>query len=299
MKQLNYQHLLYFWTVAREGTIARACEILYLTQPTISAQLRLLEKTAGVKLLQRSGRYLVLTDAGQTVFRYADEIFSLGKELQDTLSGRRPGHLRKLVVGIADVLPRTLVHRLLKPVLELEQPVQIICHDDKTETLLTRLAINELDVVLSDVPASPLVKVRAYNHLLGECSVTFLGQDKLVAAHQSGFPESLDGASFIMPMEGSSLRRSLDQWFKSLGINPVIRGEFGDCDLFEVFGSDGVGFFAVPTVIEASIRKNQPLKVLARIDSIKEQFFAITGEKRLRHPAVVAINQAARAHLFQ
>ncbi len=298
MNQLNYQHLFYFWTVAREGTISKACKSLFLTQPTISAQLRTLENAAGTKLFDRVGRQLVLTAEGQMVYRYADEIFALGRELQDTLKGRPPGHAKRLVVGIADVLPRMIVYRLLEPVLSLPEPIQLICHDDKTEKLLARLAIHELDVVLSDVPASPFVNVRAFSHSLGECSVSFMGSPKLVAQYRRGFPKSLNGAPFLLPMEGSSLRRSLDQWFDSEEIRPVIRGEFGDSDLFEVFGSVGVGLFAIPTVVEENVREQHHVKVLGRIESIKERFFAISVEKRLKHAAILAITDTARHRLF-
>lgn len=298
MNELNYQHLLYFWSVAREGTITRACKLLHLTQPTISSQLRSLEKAAGTKLFDRVGRNLVLTDTGRRVYGYADEIFSLGRELQDMLSGTPPGLGLRLVIGVADVLPRMIVYRLLEPALHLPEPVQIVCHDDKTETLLARLAVNELDVVLSDVPASPFVKVRAFNHLLGECSVSLLGNAKLVAAYRRGFPESLNGAPFLLPMEGTSLRRSLDQWFESKGIRPTVRGEFGDCDLFEDFGRVGTGLFAVPTVVEDSVRQQYRVRLLGRIRSIRERFYAISVDKRLKHPAVLAITATARQRLF-
>lgn len=299
MKQLNYQHLLYFWTVAREGTITKACKLLYVTQPTISAQLRSLEREAGAKLFDRVGRHLVLTATGHTVYRYAEEIFSLGRELQDTLSGNPPEHGRRLVVGVADVLPRIIVYRLLEPVLKLAEPVRLVCHDDKTELLLARLAINEVDVVLSDVPASPFVKVRAFNHLLGECPVSIMGSTALVGKYRRGFPGSLNGAPFLLPMEGSSLRRSLDQWFNSEGIRPLVRGEFGDCDLFEVFGSAGAGLFAIPTIVEDSVQQQYRVRLLGRIASIKERFFAISVERRLKHAAVVAITDAARQQLFE
>lgn len=299
MNQLNYQHLFYFWTVAREGTIAKACEVLFLTQPTISAQLRSLEREVGAKLFNRVGRHLVLTDVGRMVFQFAEEIFSLGRELKETLNGKPTGRMRKLVVGIADVLPRMLAYRLLEPALHMDEPVQLICYDDKTEQLLARLAINELDVVLSDIPASPFVKVRAYNHLLGECSVSVMGDAKLVERYRKGFPESLDGAPFLMPMEGSSLRHSLDQWFGSIGIRPQFRAEFADCDLFEAFGAVGTGLFVIPTVVEKSVCQQHPVKVLGRIDAIKERFFAISVERRLKHSAVVAITDAARKRLFE
>lgn len=297
MNQLNYQHLFYFWTVAREGTISKACKTLFLTQPTISAQLRSLERAAGTKLFDRVGRHLVLTETGQVVFRYAEEIFSLGRELQHTLKAKHPGHARRLVVGIADVLPRLIAYQLLEPVLNLPEPVQLVCHDDKTEKLLARLAINELDVVLSDVPASPFVNVRAFNHPLGECSVSLMASAEVAAKYRRGFPNSLNGAPFLLPMEGSSLRRSLDQWFDEQEIRPIIRGQFGDSDLFEVFGAEGMGIFAIPSMVEKHVIEQHHVKVLARIASIKERFFAISVEKRLKHAAVVAITDSARMKL--
>jgi LysR family transcriptional activator of nhaA len=184
-------------------------------------------------------------------------------------------------------------------VVRLPQPFQLFCHDDKTEKLLARLAINELDVVLSDVPASPFLNVRAFNHALGECSVSIMGSTKLVTKYRHRFPQSLNGAPFLLPMEGSSLRRSLDQWFDSSEIRPSIRGVFGDCDLFEDFGSAGVGLFAIPSVVEKSVRQQHQVKLLGRIDSIRERFFAISVEKRLKHAAVVAITDTARQRVFE
>ncbi len=192
-----------------------------------------------------------------------------------------------------------IVHRLLEPVLHLPDPVQLICHDDKPEKLLARLALHEVDVILSDVPASPFVNVRAFNHALGECHVSIMGSPELAAKYQAGFPESLQGAPFLMPMEGSALRRSLDQWFDSEGIRPQVRCEFGDCDLFECFGSQGAGLFAIPTVAEEFVQRKHPVKLLGRVESIKEQYFAISLERRVKHPAVIAISENAHYKLFE
>lgn len=298
MNTLNYHHLLYFWTVAHEGTIARACKLLHLTQPTISGQLRSLENALGEKLFDRVGRNLVLTETGRTVYRYADEIFSLGRELQDTLKGLPLGRSQRLVVGVADVLPKLIVYRLLEPVLHLPEPVQLICHDDKTEQLLARLALNELDIILSDVPATPLVKVRAYNHLLGECGVSFLAAADMAGDYRRGFPRSLNGAPFLLPMQGTSLRRSIDEWFDAEGIRPVVRGEFGDWDLFEIFGQAGVGVFAVPKVVEEEVKRQYRVRLVGRIESLRERYYAISVERRLKHPAVVVITDTARHELF-
>jgi len=294
MDWLNYHHLLYFWTVAREGTIARAGKKLLLAQSTISGQISSLERSLETKLFERVGRNLILTDSGKVVYRYADEIFSLGQDLRDTLRGQSPARMSRLEVGVADVLPRWIVYLLLQPALQLAEPVQLVCHDDKTERLLSRLALNELDIVLTDVPAGPLVKIRAYNHLLGECGISFLAADKLVKTYRRGFPKSLDHAPFLLPMEGTALRRSLDEWFSTEGIQPVVRCEVGDCDLFEVFGHAGTGVFALPTILERRIQRQFSVGVVGRVNTIRETYFAISTERKLKHPAVIAISEAAR-----
>lgn len=294
MEWLNYHHLLYFWTVAREGTVARASKKLLLAQSTISGQIRSLERGLQTKLFERVGRNLVLTEAGKVAYRYADEIFSLGDELRATLGGRIVGRPLQLEVGVADVLPRWIVYQLLEPALRLPEPIQLICHDDKTERLLSRLALNELDVVLTDVPAGPLVKIRAYNHALGECGVSFLAPKKLVNAYRRGFPQSLHGAPFLLPMEGTALRRSLDEWFAAEKIKPRVRCEIGDRDLFECFAHGGVGIFVTPTILESRIRRQFAVGVVGRVESIREKYFAISTERKLKHPGVVAISEAAR-----
>jgi LysR family transcriptional regulator, transcriptional activator of nhaA len=294
MDWLNYHHLLYFWTVAREGTIVRASKKLLLSQSTISGQIRSLERSLQTKLFERVGRNLVMTDSGKTVYRYADEIFTLGRDLCATLEGRPGARMLRLEVGVADVLPRWVVYQLLQPALQLSEPVQLICHDDKTERLLSRLVLNELDVVLTDVPASPLVKARVYNHILGECGISFLASTKLAKIYRRGFPKSLDQAPFLLPMEGTALRQSLDEWFIAEGIQPVVRCEVGDCDLFEVFAHAGTGVFAAPTILEERIRRQFAVQVVGRETSIREKYFAISTERKIKHPAVIAISEAAR-----
>jgi LysR family transcriptional activator of nhaA len=301
MDWLNYHHLLYFWTVAREGTVSRAAKKLLLAQSTISGQIRSLERSLHVKLFDRVGRNLVLTDSGKLVYRYADEIFSLGRDLCATLQGRAGERMSRLEVGVSDVLPRWIVYQLLQPALRLSEPepVQLICHDDKTERLLSRLALNELDVVLTDVPAGPLVKLRAYNHLLGECGVSFLASIKLAKEYRSGFPQSLDQAPFLLPMEGTALRRSLDEWFASKKIRPVVRCEVSDCDLFEVLAQAGAGVFAAPTILERRICRQFTVRVIGRAKAIRESYFAISTERKLKHPAMIAIVKAAHTQLFK
>jgi LysR family transcriptional activator of nhaA len=298
MAWLNYHHLLYFWTVAREGTIARAGAQLHLTQPTISGQLRALEKALGAKLFHRAGRNLVLSDTGRTVFRYADEIFGLGRELQDTLQGRPPGWPLRFAVGVNDTLPKVMVYQLLQPALALPDPVQIVCEQGKPDYLHAQLALNALDVVLTDAPLSPMTKIRAFNHLLGECGVSIMGAPKWTRAYRRGFPKSLDGAPFLLPAQDTALRRSLEQWFDTLQIKPKVCGEFADTALLKVFGQHGAGVFAVRSVLERDSRRLYQVRLIGRVDSIRERCYAISVEKKLKHPAVVAITQAARAVMF-
>jgi LysR family transcriptional activator of nhaA len=298
MPSLNYKHLLYFWTVAREGSITRACKTLHVTQPAISAQLRTLERTLGEKLFAKNGRNLVLTEAGQVAFRYAEEIFSLGREMTDTLRGRPTGRPMRLTVGISDSLPKLLAHRLLEPAFRLEEPVQLVLYEDRPERLLAELSIHALDLVVTDAPLSPTIKVRAYNHLLGECGVSIFGTPELIATHGAEFPRQLDGAPFLLPTENSTLRRSLDQWFEANHVRPTVVAEIEDSAVLKVFGQSGAGFFAAPSVVEAEIQRQYHVTPVGRVDTIRERFFAISIERRLKHPAVLAITQSARAELF-
>jgi LysR family transcriptional activator of nhaA len=298
MEWLNYHHLLYFWTVAREGSVTRASQQLRLAQPTVSGQLKALEDALGEKLFERTGRRLVLTDVGRVVLRYADEIFSLGRELQDTLKGRPTGRPIRFTVGVADAVPKLVAYRLLLPALSLPEPVHIVCREDKPERLLAELSVHSLDLVISDSPVGAGVKVKAYSHLLGETPVAFFGSDALASAYRKGFPRSLEGAPVLMPTEGSTLRRSLDQWLDTEGIRPRVVGEIEDSALLKVFGQAGVGLFAAPVAIEAELRAQFGVKLLGRVDSVKERFYALSAERKLKHPAVVAICEGARRRLF-
>ena len=299
MAWLNYHHLLYFWTVAREGTIARASKVLHLTEPTISAQVRTLERALGERLFRKSGRNLVLTDVGRVAFRYAEEIFTLGRELQDTLGGRGAGQRpARFVVGVADVVPKLIAHQLLRPALSLAEPVTLVCRDDAPERLLADLAVHALDLVISDAPVGPTVHVRAFNHLLGETGVTMFAVPELAERYRRGFPRSLDGAPVVLPAEHTVLRRALDQWFDDLGVRPDVRGQFSDSALMKVFGQAGMGVFPGPTVIEAEIRRQYAVRVVGRTTDVRESFYAISAERRIKHPAVLAIAEAARAKLF-
>ncbi|HEY0995054.1 MAG TPA: LysR family transcriptional regulator [Gemmatimonadaceae bacterium] len=294
MAWLNYHHLLYFWTVAREGSIARASAVLNLTQPAISSQLRTLEKSLGEKLFQKSGRNLVLTDTGRLVFRYADEIFSTGRELMEALRGQPTGRPARLVVGATDAMPKIMVHRLLEPALRLAEPVHLVVRDDKPERLLASLSIHELDLVIADAPMAPTVRVRAFNHLLGESPVSLVGTPALVAKYKRRFPASLDGAPFIMPTEDAALRRALEQAFADLGVSPRVVAEIADSAVLGVFGQEGLGLFATPTVIAEEVCRQHGLRVLGPLDGVTEKFYAISVERRITHPAVLAISASAR-----
>ncbi len=298
MEWFNYHHLLYFWVVAKEGTIAAACEKLMLAQPTISAQIRALENAIGEKLFRRRGRYLVLTDTGRVVYQYADEIFSLGREMLDTLRGRPTGSPVRFHVGVADVLPKLVAHQLLKPALKMPETVRLICHESTQQELLAKLAIHELDLILSDSPIGPDVQVRAFNHLLGECGVSIFGTKNLADSHRRRFPASLDSAPFLLPTSTTALRRELDHWFDAEDIRPAIVGEFDDSALLKVFGQAGAGMFAAPDVIEKEVRRQYGVRVIGRVDSVRERFYAISVERKVKHPAVVAIADAARERLF-
>lgn len=300
MEWLNYHHLLYFWLVAREGTIARAGVQLRLAQPTISGQIRQLEGALGERLFVRRGRNLVLTDTGRLVYRYADEIFSVGRELMDAVKGRVPGRPLRLTVGVADVLPKPVARLLLEPAMHLEQPVRLICREDtRLEQFLTELALFKLDVVLADAPAPPGVAVKAFNHLLGECGTTFFATTKLAAARRRGFPRSLDGAPLLLPGEGSNLRRSLDQWLHAQDVRPAVIGEFDDPALMNVFGEEGLGIFVAPSIIEPELRRRHRVAVLGRVETLRQRFYAISVERKLTHPGVIAIRESARRDLFQ
>lgn len=300
MGPLNYHHLLYFWTVAREGSIARATERLNLSQPAISAQIRTLERSLGEKLFARRGRNLALTEVGRTVFRYADEIFSVGRELQETLRAGNgaAGRPARLTIGVADALPKIVAFRLLEPALAHADPVRLVLREDKPDRLVADLSIHALDLVLSDAPVSPNVRVRAFSHLLGECGVTVFGTPELARRHRARFPQSLEGAPVLLPTDNTMLRRSLDAWFEVQGIRPHVVGEIEDSAVLKVFGQSGAGLFMAPSAVERDVQRQYGVRVVGRIDGVRERFYAITVERRITHPVVLAISTTARQELF-
>lgn len=298
LNTLNYQHLLYFWVVAREGSIARATTVLHLTQPTISTQLQQLARQLGAPLFTRSGRALVLTETGQLVFRYADDMFRTGQELTEALAHGSSAGPTRLVVGISDALPKLSTWRLLQPALDHTPRSKLVCRIDKTERLVADLAVHALDLVLADTPAPPSLPVRAFNHLLGECGVTIFGTEALARSHRRRFPQSLDGAPFLLPTGNTAMRRSLDAWCIAHDIAPHIVAEVEDVALLQVFGQEGMGLFAAPSVVEAQIRRAYGVRVVGRLPEVRERFYAISVERQLVHPAVVALTESARTRLF-
>jgi LysR family transcriptional activator of nhaA len=299
MEWLNYHHLLYFWAVARYGSVVRASSELRLAQPTISGQVRRLEHVLGEKLFDRVGRHLVLTDVGRTVFLYADEIFSLGQDLIGTLKGRPSARPLRLTVGVADVLPKVLVRKLIEPAFHIDKPIHLVCREDRVvEDFLAQLTGQELDLVLADRPLGPGIRAHAFNHLLGECGTTFLGTAKLAAGLRRGFPRSLDGAPCLLPGPHATVRRALDQWLDNARLRPMLVAEFDDSALMYAFGEEGQGIFPSPTVFEAEFRRRYHVQVVGRVKAVRQQFYAISVDRRVRHPAVAAIIKAARRDIF-
>jgi len=299
MEWLNYHHLLYFWVVAREGGLVPAGKMLRLSHPTLSAQVHALEDHLGEKLFTKVGRKLALTEMGRVVYRYANEIFSLGREMVDTVKGRATGSPLRLDVGVVDVVPKLVVRRLLQPALSLSEHVRLVCHEDSYEKLLGDLAMHTLDIVISDAPVPAGSTIRAFNHLLGETGVSFFGTKSLVESYKRGFPKSLDQAPMLLPVEGLTVRRSLDQWLDKNDIKPRIVAEFEDSALMKVFGSDGLGIFAAPTAVEAEVIAQYGVHLLGRSDEVRERFYAISVERRLKNAAVEAISNAARHEIFK
>jgi LysR family transcriptional activator of nhaA len=298
MEWVNYNHLLYFWVVAREGGLVPAGKVLRLSHPTISAQIRALEGQLGEKLFEKVGRKLALTEMGRVVYRYADEIFTLGREMLDTVKGRSTGRPLRLDVGVVDAIPKLVVQRLLQPALRLPEPVRLVCSEDSYETLLADLALHALDMVISDAPIPPGSKIRAFNHILGESGVSWYGAPALAAKHRRGFPGSLRDAPLLLPLETLPLRRSLDQWLEGHGITPRVVAEFEDSALLKTFGADGLGLFPAATVVEREVCAQYGVQLVGRVAEVRERFYAISVERRLKNPAVLAISEAARAELF-
>ena len=295
---LNYHHLLYFWTVVREGGVQRAADRLRLSQPTISAQIRRLEDTLGAKLFDKRGRTLSLTETGRIVYRYADDIFPVGRELVETLKGRPAGHAGRLTIGVANAVPKLIIHRLLTPVFAMTPAPFVSCLEDNTDSLMTRLATYELDLAITDRPAPPHVKVRVYNHLLGASSTTMFATAKTAAKLRRGFPRSLDGASMLMPARGTAVRQSLDDWLDRSGIHPRPIADFEDSALMKAFGRETAAVFPAPTVIADDVCALYGVRPIGTVPGVREEYYVLSVERRLSHPAVLTMTNTARHKMF-
>ena len=297
MNWLNYHHLQYFWAVAQEGSVARASEKLHVTPATISIQLRDLEKSLGVKLFRKAGRGLALTEMGTAVLAYANDIFATGQELLDMVNGRPVGGPMVLRVGIKDVMPKLVAHQLLEPTLRMSNDIRLLCFEGDAMKLISDLAIHKLDVVLSDTPIDPMVKVRAYSHLLGESDVVIVGTKALSKRIKAGFPGTLENAPMLLPMRNTVLRRSLDYWFEVNKVRPHVVGEFEDSAMLKIMGKAGVGVFPVPSTILKDVEEMYGVELIAAVPGVTEKFYALSVERKVKHPAVLAISEVARKKL--
>ena len=297
MEWLNYHHLRYFWTTAKEGSLARAAAKLRVSQPSISGQIGELEAAFGEKLFRRAGRNNVLTDAGHVVFGYADEIFALGAEMMNAV-GQRPGaKTLRLYVGVADSFPKLVTNEILNPVFTLPQEVHAICREGKMEDLLAQLAAHRLDIVLADEPPASNTNFRVFNHPLGETGTTFLAEEKLAAKLKRRFPASLQDAPALLPTENTALRRSLETWFRAKDVRPRVVAEFEDLALMKIMAAEGRGFIAVPSLVAKDAMAHYHFRMIGRADDCRLEFHAITAERRIVHPAVARITDKARAML--
>lgn len=299
MRHLNYSHLHYFWAVAREGSIVAAAEMLSITPQTISGQIKMLEDSVGGELFERVGRRLVLTALGHEVFRYADEIFVIGAELANFVKGQHPQGPLPLRIGIVESMPKLIAERIIAPVLQGKQTVRLVCREASLQPLLGELATHRLDLVLSDQPMPPDVSLRAYNHTLGQSGMSFFARKGKIRVPKGDFPRCLDHAPMLLPSRDTALRRRLDQWFDTNQLAPIVIGEFNDSALMKAFGEDGFGIFAAPTAIAKEISSMYSCRVIGSTNAISEHFYAISPERRLAHPAVIALTEAARAELFE
>lgn len=290
---LNYRHLHYFWIVAQEGSFTRAAERLGVAVQTVSAQIGQLERDLGHALLAPKGRRLIPTEAGQRALDYADRIFQLGEQLVDAVENEAQEGSLRLTVGISDALPKLIAYRLLSGVLNLPERVRLICHEGRFDELLAGLALHRLDVVLTDRPAAAGSGLKVYSHSLGECDIAIFGTAPLARRYRKGFPDSLDGAPLLLPTRNTALRGRIDQWLASHGLRPEVRGEFEDGALMKTFGRSGLGLFPAPAVLAGDIAAQFDAEPVGELPEVREQFYAISPERRISHPAVEAIRSAA------
>jgi len=300
MDWLNYHHLHYFWTVVQEGGIAAASRRLRVGRPSISMQVKSLEQALGTPLFVRRGRKLELTDTGRLVHGYAEDIFRTGRELLDAVRGRPTGRPLVFRVGIADVMAKLVAFRLLLPALddESDPPLALDCREDHPERLFAALALHELDLVLSDIPLAPGLDVRAFNHRVGESTLTLFAAPTLARRLKRDYPRSLDGAPFLLPARNTAVRGALERWLDEQGLRPLVLGEFDDSAMLKVFGQAGRGVFPAPTVVAKEIRQQYGVRPLGELEQVRDRFYAISPERRIKHPAVVRLVERARRDLF-
>lgn len=295
---LNYRQLYYFWTVAKAGGVTRAAERLHLTPQTISGQLGEFERALGKELFRRSGRRLELTAAGKLALSHADEIFQIGSELEASLRDPAASGDLPFRVGVADVVPKSIAYRLLAPAMKLAESVRLICHEDKLERLFAELAIHKLDLTIADRPLPSELGVKGYSHLLGRCGIVFHAAPALAARYRAGFPKSLNGAPLLVPGNGAAVRGALGRWLSEDRIEPRIVGEFDDTALMKAFGQAGVGIFPSAAVIAEEVQHQYHVEAIGRAEEVVVKYYAISVERRITHPAVVAISQAAKHVMF-
>lgn len=295
---LNYRQLHYFWVVAKTGSIVRACEQLNLTPQTISGQISLLEQTFGVELFRRVGRQLELTEAGRQTLPYAEQMFQLGGELEAMLRAQPNEQQTLFRVGVADVVPKSIVYRLIAPTMELSEPIRITCREDKLERLLADLAIQRLDLVISDSPMPTHLDIKGYSQKLGECGISFFATRALAERYGDNFPYGLQGAPLLIPGAETVVRSRLLRWFAEQQIQPRIIGEFDDSALMQAFGQSGSGVFIAPSVIAEEVTRQYGVELIGQTDAVSESFYAISVERKVKHPGIVAITEGARRELF-
>lgn len=291
---INYKHLHYFWAAAKQGGIARASERLHLTPQTISGQISLLEEHLGEALFTKVGRNLELTETGRLVMSYADEIFSLGGEMEEAVRNLPTGKSMVFKVGVADVVPKSIAYRLIAPAMKINEMGRIVCRENSLNTLLADLALHRVDLVIADGPIPTSINVRGFNHYLGECGISFLAISELAESLRDKFPQSLNAAPLLLPSEINSVQSRLLQWLDGLHIYPRIVGEFDDSALMKVFGQAGTGIFTVPTAIAGEVAKQFGVEIIGNTDDVREEFYAISVERKISHPAVAAITDTAR-----
>ncbi len=295
---MNFKHLHYFWIVAHSGSIARASERLNLTPQTVSAQIKLLEQSLDTALFRPAGRGLELTEAGRLALSYADEIFALGDALEIALASRRGGQALSFRVGITDVVPKSLAYRLLAPARRLAEPVRLLCREGKLDRLLAELALHKLDMVLADRPLPPALNVRGHSRWLGESALAFFAAPAL-AAQCRQFPQCLDGAPLFLPGDDATVRGRIERWLEQQRIAPRVFGEFDDGALMKAFGQEGGGYFPSPLVLAGEIEAQYGVRLVGVVEAVREEYYAITREQNISHPAVLAVTAEASAALLR